>query len=138
MGIIDANVLIRYKTNDHLEQADKARLLIEKVMDGLEVGISEAVIAEVVYVLTSKVLYNLPREEVKDYLTQVLTIKHVVMSNKAVVLRALSIFSYTKLDFVDALLAAYVDCQKFDHIITFDEKIAKATSVRIKMLSDTK
>lgn len=135
MGIVDANVIIRYKTNDHPDMARKSRALIERIDNGLEVFIPEVVISEVVYVLTSKALYNLSREDVKDYLTHIINLKGAVVSGKGVLLRALVIFSTTKLDFVDSLLASYVENGKFDHIITFDEKISKVTNVKVEALS---
>jgi uncharacterized protein len=134
MGIIDANVIVRYKTNDHPDMAQRSRAFIEKVNQGLEVYLSEAVISEAVYVLTSKSLYHLSREEVKSYLTHIINLRGVVVSNKAIVLRALGLFSTTKLDFVDVLLAAYVEAGKFEHIITFDEKITKATGIKTDLL----
>ena len=59
---IDSNVLIRYITRDDPRHATLAGALLDKLEDGSVTATTcEAVLLEVVQVLSSRRLYNLPR-----------------------------------------------------------------------------
>ena len=66
-------------------------------------------IAAVAYVLSSTVLYNVPRAEIQTRLVTLLTLKGLRLPEKGVYVRALELYATTNLDFVDALLVAHVE-----------------------------
>ena len=66
-------------------------------------------IAAVAYVLSSTVLYNVPRAEIQTRLVTLLTLKGLRLPEKGVYARALELYATTNLDFVDALLVAHVE-----------------------------
>ena len=61
MEFLDTTIIIRYLTQDNLDQAQRALALLQDVEEGkITVTTSEAVIVEAVYMLSSRVTYNLP------------------------------------------------------------------------------
>src|SRR5690242_3251079 len=91
---IDSNVLIRYITRDNPGQSALAGALIDKLEDGSATATTcEAVLLEVVQVLSSRRLYNLPRQDISTYLTHVVSLKGLKMTHKRAYLRALSLYA---------------------------------------------
>lgn len=95
----------------------------------IEATITEAVIAEVVHVLSSKTLYNVSRAEIQDQLVTTLTLKGMRLRAKGTYIRALDIYATTNLDFVDALLVAQVEQTKDATLVSFDRDYNKIPSV---------
>ena len=66
MPILDTNVLLRYLTEDNPEQAQRALTVLEQVEAGsLRVVLPEGVLVETVQVLSSRRLYDVPREIIR-------------------------------------------------------------------------
>ena len=62
MEYLDTNVLVRYLTKDDPDLAARAYEILQEVEQGTRpIFMTEAVLAEVIYVLSSKKLYNIPR-----------------------------------------------------------------------------
>jgi predicted nucleic-acid-binding protein len=93
------------------------------------VTITEAMLTEVVHVLSSKVLYNVPRSLIQNQLVALLTLKGMRLRAKGRYLRALEIYAATNLDFVDALLVAQVEQTKDAVVVSFDRDYDKIASV---------
>jgi predicted nucleic acid-binding protein len=130
MRFLDANILLRYLTGDHPDHSARAYAFLQRVEAGeIEATITEAVIAEVVHVLSSKVLYNAPRAEIRDRLVATLNLKGMRLRAKGRYIRALDIYATTNLDFVDALLVAQVEQTKDAVVVSFDRDYDKIASV---------
>lgn len=119
---LDTNIIIRYVTQDDPDQSARAKLLLDQVAAGtLVVTTSETIIGEVVFVLSAKRLYNLPRDEIRAHLTGILSLKGLRLRYKRMYLRALETYATTpKLDFADALSVAQMERNKQTIIISFD------------------
>jgi predicted nucleic acid-binding protein len=129
IGFVDTNVIIRYMTQDEPTMAQAARQLFEPVELGtVTITTCEAVITEVVHILSSKSLYNVSRDEIKKHLRNFLRMKGLKIVNKSVYLRALDIYSSTNLDFVDALAIEHTRHAKLTVLWTFDEGMHKVVS----------
>jgi predicted nucleic acid-binding protein len=104
---LDANVFVRWIARDDPAMTDAAEALFARLQRGEEqVEVLEAVIAEVIYVLTSRALYALPRGEVAERLQLALTLSGISMDHKSRCLRALELYvRHRRLSFVDALVA---------------------------------
>jgi len=114
----DANVFLRYLLGDVPKQAETAR---EAINDG--VWLSEAVLAEVVYVLNG--VYEMPRHAIAGLLVRLLD--EVTSENKMLLKTALEFYgTKRKLDFVDCLLAARKRVIAGDEVFTFDKDLMKA------------
>jgi len=130
MRFLDANVILRYLTRDHPDHSQRAYAFLRRVETGeIEATITEAVIAEVVHVLSSKILYNVSRAEIQAQLVATLTLKGMRLRAKGTYIRALDIYATTNLDFVDALLVAQVEQTKDATLVSFDRDYNKIASV---------
>ena len=123
LPFLDTNIVIRYLTQDDPDQSARAKALLDQVEAGtLQVTTSETVLGELVFVLSSKRLYNLPREEIRAYLAAFLGLKGLRLPNKRMYLRALELYAtIPRLDFADALHVAEMERRKLTTIISFDE-----------------
>jgi predicted nucleic acid-binding protein len=90
---------------------------------------ADVVLAEVVYVLSSKALYNLPRQDIKAKLTILLSLKGFVLTGKRTWNRALTLYATTLLDLADTYLVALVERRKNTSIVGFDHDFAKLPGV---------
>jgi predicted nucleic-acid-binding protein len=123
MDFIDTNIFVKIITFDSPEQVKKVekyfRALTLKENEGFT---SEAVIAEVLYVCTSRI-YELDKEEVCARLISLLTIENLIMDHKQVVISALEKYAEANLDFVDCLALSYKDQAIVNQIFSFDKKL---------------
>src|SRR5438105_465375 len=105
MKFLDTNIIIRYLTRDDAEKAARAYAFLQTVETGAEeVTTTEAVIAEVIHVLSSKHVYNYPREEIVKRLLPVLQLKGLRLPHKKWYIEALLLYAQQKIDFVDVLI----------------------------------
>ncbi len=122
---LDANIILRAlpKANEPAVKrmnhaaANLFRLAEQGVV---EVTSSDAVIAEVAFILTAKAHYQLAVSEAAGRLTGLLQLRGVKLRNKGLVIRALEIWENNpKPGFVDALTASYA-MQPGVELATFD------------------
>ncbi|MHB8644958.1 MAG: PIN domain-containing protein [Thermomicrobiales bacterium] len=131
MHFLDTNVILRYLTQDHPDHGPRAYAFLQRVERGeIAATLSEAVIAEVIYVLSSKALYNVSRAEIQTRLVTVLNLKGMRLHAKGTCLRALDLYATTNLDFVDALLVAQVERVKNATLVSFDRGYSNITTVQ--------
>ena len=125
----DTNVVIRYLLRDNAEQFAAAESFFEEVRIGKKRAvILESVIVECLYVLTK--FYCIPREEVAGPLVELLSYKGMVNDDTDALADALKLFSDSKLDPVDCVLAARHGRGEGD-IYTFDRELQNAVSGKI-------
>ncbi len=127
---LDANIIIRYLTGDNPEQSARAYRLLQQVDEGsVHVTVSEAVVVEVVYVLSSKATYNLPRATVRDRVRAVVEMRGLELQCKRTYLRALQLYADTSIDFVDALCIAQMERAGITHIWSFDHRFDRLEGI---------
>ncbi len=127
---LDTNLIIRYLTKDNPDQSQRAKRLFEQVEQGATtLTTCEGVIIEAVNVFSSKVLYNLPRTEVRAHLTNILSLKALKIAHKSSYLRALDLYATTNLDFVDALIVAHMERTKMTTLMSFDRDFDKVAGI---------
>lgn len=130
---LDTNVILRYLTQDNPQQSPRAYRIIKQLESGaLEASTCEGVIVEAVYVLSSKSLYNLPRQDVRTYLKTIIGLPGLKIDNKRSYLRALDLYATTNLDFVDALIVAHMERTKTQTVLSFDQHFDRISSVERK------
>jgi uncharacterized protein len=121
MKFLDTNIIIRYLTKDDPEKAARSYAFLQAVETGEEVvTTTEAVIAEVVHVLSSKRLYNYPREELVKRLLPVLQLKGFRLPNKKMFIEALLLYGQRNIDFVDALIVTKMKYTSVSTLVSFD------------------
>ncbi|HEU5327132.1 MAG TPA: PIN domain-containing protein [Thermomicrobiales bacterium] len=119
---IDTNILIRFLTGDNLRQQAAAARLLEQV-ERAEVTVTapDTVIADAVFVLASRRLYNLPRPQIQALLTPLVHLPHFHVRNRRMLLRALTIFGdTTRLDFGDCCILADMEQTGATQVYSFD------------------
>lgn len=72
MPRIDANIVLRYLTDEPREQADRVARLFQRVAAGeVSVDVDEIIVAEVVWTLSS--YYRMGKREISEAMLQFLT-----------------------------------------------------------------
>lgn len=116
MKMLDTNYALRFILRDNEEAA---QMVIDEIVSGA-VLVSDAVLAEVVYVLSKG--YKIERDIVSKSVLAFVEIPNIMTQNQNVVRKCLKYYSDTSLDFVDCLLAAY-HVEENHEICTFDKKL---------------
>jgi predicted nucleic acid-binding protein len=125
MIFLDANILLRALTrSEHLDvqrMNQAAGNLLRRAEQGeVEVTTSDAVIAEIAFILTSKAHYHQTVAETAGMIATILRVRGFKLREKRIVLRALDLWATNpKLGFVDALTASYAQ-QPDVELATFD------------------
>jgi len=131
MEFPDTNLILRYLTQDNREQAERAYHLFQQLAAGeLDVTTSEGISIEAVHILSSRVLYDLPRQDVRTHLSTIIGLKGLKFPNKRTYLRALDLYASTNLDFVDALSVAHMERAKIGSIISFDRDSERIEGIK--------
>lgn len=123
MRFLDTNIFLRFLTRDDEAKAEACYLLFQRAQRGEEeLFTSEAIITEVVYVLSSpRAPYRLSRGEIRSGLIPLLTLQGLRVPQSEVYLRALDLYvSYPPLDFEDALAVAHMEQQGISTIVSYD------------------
>ncbi len=113
--LLDANAILRHLLDDIPEQAE---IVAQAIEDGAQT-IPE-VIAECVYVLSG--VYGLDRKTISDALIALLG--EIECERRIIAERALRIYSESKLDFVDCILASTNKISQ-QPVLTFDKKLKR-------------
>ncbi|MGB2693911.1 MAG: PIN domain-containing protein [Dehalococcoidia bacterium] len=118
---VDTNIFLRYLTRDDPLKAQRCFELFQSVKAGREdATTSESVIAEVVYVLSSPKHYDVSREQIRQLLVPMLTLRTMRLNNRRTYLRALDLFVDYAIDFEDALSIAHMERQGLTSILSYD------------------
>ena len=135
MQFVDANIFIRYLTRDDPEKAAACRRLFEQAKLGqVRLTTSEAVIAEVVFVLSSKRLYNLSRQEIRARLYPLVSLSGLKMVSSRSCLRALDLYGSNNIDFEDALTIAEMERRKIAELYSYDRNFDQVPGHTFKRL----
>ena len=135
MEFLDTNIILRYLTKDDEAKAEACYELFEQVRQGnKELFTCEAVITEVVYVLSSpRLSYQLNRDDIRARLLPILSLQGLVIPNKTIYIRALDIYvSHPQLDFEDAIAVAYMERIGLTHIVSYDRDFDRVDGVERK------
>ena len=104
---VDTDVIIRLVTGDDAVKQAQAAQLFQDIEDGkLTARAPVTVIADAIFVLCSKRLYNLPRPQATAALTRLVRIPGFRVDRRRTIIAALGLFGSTRLDFGDCMLIA--------------------------------
>lgn len=133
MRFLDTNVILRFLTRDDAEKGDACLRLFQQVQLGEEELLTcEAVVSEVVYVLSSRRAgYGLSHEAIRSRLVPILTLRGLRLPQKRVYLRALDVYASSPfLDFEDALVVAHMERQGISEIVSYDRDFNRVAGLR--------
>jgi predicted nucleic acid-binding protein len=119
MIAIDTNILVRYLTGDHAEQAEQARALIEST----DVFVGTTVLLEAEWVLRR--VYGYAAAPLAKALRGFAGLRHVKLEDADLAAQALD-WMEAGLDFADALHLAKAAGR--DAFVTFDQRFARAAN----------
>jgi predicted nucleic acid-binding protein len=128
---VDANIFLRALTGDDPNKADACEALLRRVDSGEEeITTCEAIISEVVYVLSSRGLYGLNHEEIRARFTPLLRLRGLRLQGKHLYLQALDVYAANPyLDFEDALCIAHMEQAGITEIVSYDSDFDRAGMV---------
>ena len=133
MRFLDTNVILRYLTRDDEAKAEACYRLFQRASrDEEELFTCEAIVTEVVYVLSSRrAPYRLSRAEIRERLVPILTIRGLRLPQKHVYIEALDIYvSFPSLDFEDALAIAHMNRLGIEEIMSYDRDFDRVAGIQ--------
>ena len=95
-AFVDANVFVRFLMIDDPEKQQRSAALFTRVEQGeLQLTTATSTIAEVVYVLHSRRLYNKSASEVVQMLIPLIALRGLRLHLRELLMKALAIFNFT-------------------------------------------
>jgi predicted nucleic-acid-binding protein len=133
----DANLFLRYLTDDVPDQADTVHAILSRAGAGeIVLVVNVMVVAEIVWVL--ELSYALPRTEIRDKIMAIATTPGLEIADRELVLQAVTRYSEADVDFFDAYNAVWLLAQGMDAIYTFDRRpFSRASEVEDERTADT-
>ena len=120
MRTIDADVILRYLTNDVPEQAKQVEELFNRVEVGNEdVFLPDIILADIIWILEK--YYKQTREDIREWITAILSLQGLTFSDKEMALNALDIYVAKKIDWSDASAAIQMLQRDITEIYLFDK-----------------
>ncbi len=127
---IDTNILVRYFTQDNLEQAQ----IVEQIIDSYAISsnslfINNIVMCELIWVLERGYKYS--KEAISAVIKQMLSTEEFAFENQELLWLALNQYNQNKLDFSDALIGELNKEFGCSETLTFDRAAIKATNFKL-------
>jgi len=127
--IIDANIILRYLTNDVQDQAERAGELLAKVEAGSEeVLLPDIILADIIWVLEG--YYKQSREQIREWITTILSMQGLRFSDKSVALDALDIYVDLGIDWSDAFITGQMINHGIMEIYSFDRHFDRIGAIK--------
>lgn len=122
MKFVDTNVFIRFLTGDDPARAAASHEFFARVERGEEAACTlEAVIAEIVFVTSSRAHHSLARLDIVRRLRPVLSLPGIAIPHRPTILRALEVYAaHAQLDFEDALTVAHMERLDIQELLSYD------------------
>ncbi|MGO0122477.1 PIN domain-containing protein [Desulfothermobacter acidiphilus] len=126
--VLDANVILRFLTNDVPEQADRCAELLKRLEAGAEeVWLPELVLADIVWTLEK--FYHQPKERIRELLTPLLNLHGLRFTGKRIAKEALRLYAEKNVDWTDAFVAAQMLSRKQGEIYSYDRDFEKIEGI---------
>lgn len=130
MQFVDTNLFIRYFTQDDLaKQAACAELFDRAERGEVELVTSEAVIGEIVYVLSSPKLYHHSRDAIRDMIHIMISWGGLHIPDRRKYVRAANIYAEQNVDFTDALIVATMELEEITELVSYDKHFNRFKSI---------
>jgi len=118
---VDANVFLRFLTNDLPEKAREVERMLQRAGAGkLKLYTSVLVVAEIVWVLES--YYELTREAIGEKILAMLNTPGLMVEDDALIVQCTALYMDKNVDFIDAYNAVWMAAQGLTQAVTFDTK----------------
>jgi len=128
-AFIDANIAIRYLTNEPGDMAREVKALFAAAERGeVVLLLDEITVAEIVWVLSS--FYKFDRRTIQEGLISFIAHPGIAMHDKQGVMLALMFYAEQNVDFVDALLSVHMDRAGVHNLVSYDRDFDRLPGVR--------
>ena len=118
--LIDANIILRFLTNDDPEKATACESLLSRVESGQEqVYLPDLIIADIIWTLEK--YYRVEKRKIREMMIRILAPESLYCSSKSQVLSALAIYTSKKIDWTDAFVAAQMIASDLKEIYSYDQ-----------------
>jgi predicted nucleic acid-binding protein len=125
---LDTNIRLRYLTRDDEKKAASALALLRRIEQREEtVATSQLVIFETVFTLQKT--YRISRTQIRDALSDIISLRGVELPNKPIYLRALDLYAEKNISFADVYNAAYMQAHHLNEIYSFDTDFDKIDGI---------
>ena len=116
---LDTNILLLYLTADDETKARACFELLRRVERGEEVVVtSDLVIADVVFNLERQ--YGVSRDDIRRLVEPIVALRGLRLPRKALFATAFDLYCDSRVDFVDAYNAAYMESRGIDEVYSYD------------------
>lgn len=128
--VVDANVLLRFLTEPATDRDRQGKAvaseLLAKAQDGaVTLLLTDAVVAEVLFILTHPRQYDASRQKAADAVLPILMLPGCRMAHRDACLRAVALWrDHPQISFVDALVAALA-VEDESTAATFDRRLQR-------------
>jgi predicted nucleic acid-binding protein len=127
-AFIEANVILRYLTNDPPEMAEAAFKTFSAAQEGLILLVLAPItVAEVVWVLES--FYGYSKSQIAETISQFLRSDGLEVIDQDLLIDALSLYHEKNIDFADALLAGLALSRGLKQIYSFDNHFGRIPGI---------
>jgi predicted nucleic-acid-binding protein len=124
IALLDTNVLIRFLTSDKTQKFRGVYTLFESLERGdLRVELKLIVLFQIIFVLKS--FYSVPIEEIATGILSILEYKGIIVKEKRIVRRTLTLWHDNKLDIVDCYLIACLEGDRQNILYSYDRDFDK-------------
>ena len=130
VAFVDTDVIVRLIAGDDPAKKEAAQALFAAVAEGRQSLVCpDTVIADAVYVLTSRQLYALDRTLVASALSFLVDLPNFRVAQRRAVRRALDVFAQTRLDFGDAMLIAAMEDAGETVLYSYDHDFDRVSAI---------
>lgn len=124
IALLDTNVLIRFLTSDKTQRFRGVYTLFESLERGdLRVELKLIVLFQAVFVLKS--FYSVPIKDIATGMLDILEYKGIIVKEKRIVRRTLTLWHDNKLDIVDCYLIACLEGDRQNILYSYDRDFNK-------------
>ena len=126
-AFVDMNVIVRHLTGEPPEMATRATAYLAAEP---ELFLADLIVAETIYVLES--FYKTPRAQIASAMRSLVALRSVVTVDPALLLRALEVYEFDRIDFAEAYLVACAESSGVNRIASFDRSIDRVGTIERK------
>ena len=123
-AFVDTNVLVRHLIGDPPKLATRATDYLRGESDLL---VADLIVAETIYVLES--FYEVSRPEISESIRALIVMESVRVVDAPLLLRAVEIYEYDRLDFAEAYLIASAESTGVMRVASFDRSIDRVKTI---------
>jgi len=127
--LIDANIILRFLTNDNPTQAAACENLLREVESGqTQVYLADIILADIVWTLEK--YYRVEKSQIRTKLTQILALSGLRCVSKNIITAALDIYCDKNIDWTDAFVASQMLTANQNEIYSYDKDFDRIDGVK--------